>query len=111
MNGIHTARGGTHVDSVLDPLLKRLVEYIKRRIGSADSGTMVREKQIKNHMMVFVNCLIESPSFDSQVFNVFFQNLAALKFPLFVLFMSYFILQLPIHLRQSKEFLTTNIVW
>jgi hypothetical protein len=54
------------VDALLDPLVKRLVEYIKRRIG--DSGTMVREKQIKNHMMVFVNCLVDSPSFDSQVF-------------------------------------------
>jgi DNA topoisomerase-2 len=67
VNGIHTARGGTHVDAFLDPLVKRLTENIKRRIGSADSGTMVREKQVKNHMMVFVNCLVENPSFDSQV--------------------------------------------
>jgi DNA topoisomerase II len=44
------------------------VEEIARRVnkrGKANSSA-VANFQIKNHLKVFVNCLIENPAFDSQ---------------------------------------------
>ncbi|KAG1705836.1 DNA topoisomerase 2-beta [Nymphon striatum] len=48
VNGIATTKGGRHVDHIVDQLVVEIAE------------------KIKNHMWVFVNCLIENPMFDSQ---------------------------------------------
>jgi DNA topoisomerase-2 len=41
-----------------------LIETIKKKIGK--DGVSIKPFQVKNHMWVFVNALIENPAFDSQ---------------------------------------------
>nr|XP_018912664.1 PREDICTED: DNA topoisomerase 2 isoform X1 [Bemisia tabaci] len=61
-NSIATTKGGRHVDHVTDVICKQLMEVIKKK----SKGTAVKPHQVKNHMWVFVNCLIVNPTFDSQ---------------------------------------------
>lgn len=48
---------------VVDPLVNKLSEVIQKK---NKGGVTVKPFQIKNHLWVFINCLIENPSFDSQ---------------------------------------------
>ncbi|KAJ3202300.1 DNA topoisomerase 2, partial [Dinochytrium kinnereticum] len=64
VNSICTSRGGTHVNHVADQIVSQLVEAAKKK---DKKGTMSIKPHIaKSHMAVFVNCLIENPSFDTQ---------------------------------------------
>lgn len=63
VNSIATTKGGRHIDHVTDLLVKNLTEALKKR---NKSGVQIKPFQIKNHMWVFVNCLIVNPTFDSQ---------------------------------------------
>ncbi|XP_019618193.1 PREDICTED: DNA topoisomerase 2-alpha-like isoform X4 [Branchiostoma belcheri] len=63
VNSIATTKGGRHVDYVVDKLTDKLIEVVKKK---NKSGIQVKPFQVKNHLWVFVNCLIENPSFDSQ---------------------------------------------
>ena len=56
-------QGGKHVDHVVDPLVAKIAESVKKK---NKGGMELRPFQIKSHMWVFVNCLIENPAFDSQ---------------------------------------------
>ncbi|GAA55912.1 DNA topoisomerase II [Clonorchis sinensis] len=64
VNGIATTKGGKHVDYIADQLNNKLIEIVKKKSGK--SGVQIKPFQIKNHMWLFVNCLIENPTFDSQ---------------------------------------------
>ncbi len=48
---------------VVDPLVTKLSEVIQKK---NKGGVVVKPFQIKNHLWVFINCLIENPAFDSQ---------------------------------------------
>ncbi len=61
-NSICTTKGGTHVNLIADQIAKNLVDGI----GKKNKGAAVKTTQIKNHMWIFVNALIENPTFDSQ---------------------------------------------
>jgi DNA topoisomerase-2 len=61
-NSICTSKGGTHVNAVAEQICHKLVESIQKK----NKGAPVKPFQIKNHMWLFVNCLIENPAFDSQ---------------------------------------------
>ena len=56
VNGIATPKGGTHVDYVVDMVVKMLGE----------STNQVLAEQTKNHMWIFLSCHIDNPTFDSQ---------------------------------------------
>jgi DNA topoisomerase II len=62
VNSIATTKGGTHVEHVAQQIIAKLVEEVKKRNKAAP----VKPHQIKQHLWVFVNCLIENPTFDSQ---------------------------------------------
>ena len=62
VNSINTMRGGQHVSYVTDQLTKKLLKTIKTK----HKGLNIKAHHIKNHLWVFVNCLIENPAFDSQ---------------------------------------------
>jgi DNA topoisomerase II len=64
VNSIATTKGGRHVDYVTDQITSKLSEMVKKK--SAKSSIQVKPFQIRNHLWVFVNCLIENPTFDSQ---------------------------------------------
>lgn len=63
VNSIATTKGGRHVDHVTDLVVAKLAETIKKK---NKAGVNVKPFQLKNHLWVFVNCLIENPAFDSQ---------------------------------------------
>ncbi|XP_014218096.1 DNA topoisomerase 2 isoform X3 [Copidosoma floridanum] len=63
VNSIATTKGGRHVDHVVDLIVKQLIETLKKK---NKAGLQIKPFQIKNHLWVFVNCLINNPTFDSQ---------------------------------------------
>jgi len=63
VNSIATTKGGRHTDYVTDMIVKNLIENLKKK---NKSGITIKPFQVKNHMWVFVNCLIVNPTFDSQ---------------------------------------------
>ncbi|KAM9987338.1 hypothetical protein ACTFIZ_005365 [Dictyostelium cf. discoideum] len=63
VNSICTVKGGTHVTHALSNIVTAIQEQVnKKNKGSTD----IKPAFIKNHLSVFVNCLIENPHFDSQ---------------------------------------------
>ncbi|KAK8864520.1 hypothetical protein IAR55_001770 [Kwoniella newhampshirensis] len=61
-NSIATTKGGTHVDMIATQLANKLMDQIKKKNKAAP----VKPFQVKNHMWIFVNALVENPAFDSQ---------------------------------------------
>ncbi|KAI0641129.1 type II DNA topoisomerase [Trametes meyenii] len=61
-NSISTSKGGTHVTYMADQIAKALITSISKK----NKAATVKPAQIKNHMWIFVNALIENPTFDSQ---------------------------------------------
>lgn len=83
-------QGGRHVDYVVDQVVGKLIEVVKKKnkagvsVKPFQASNFMQKywkkwmwefcwvnwflcfKQVKNHIWVFVNCLIENPSFDSQ---------------------------------------------
>ncbi|KAI7856115.1 DNA topoisomerase [Circinella umbellata] len=62
VNSICTAKGGNHVNHVVDQIVKGIQPEVQKKCGSKN----VKPFTIKNHIAVFINCLIENPTFDSQ---------------------------------------------
>merc|ERR1719463_807306 len=63
VNSINTIKGGTHVTHVSDQLVEAILKVVK---GKNRGGIDIKPAHVKNHLWVFVNCLIENPAFDSQ---------------------------------------------
>ncbi|XP_075262608.1 DNA topoisomerase 2-alpha-like isoform X2 [Convolutriloba macropyga] len=63
VNSIATTKGGTHVNAVVDQLVEKLIAQVNKK--NKDKQT-VKPFQVKNQMWVFINCLVENPTFDSQ---------------------------------------------
>mgnify|MGYP003967161647 CR=1 FL=1 len=61
VNGINTGKGGKHVDYISNQICKKMIEYIKKK-----KKITVKPTTIKEQLIVFVNCMIENPAFDSQ---------------------------------------------
>ena len=61
VNGIYTSKGGKHVEYIVNQIVKKLTTYIKEK-----KQIDVKPASIKEQLMIFVNCTIENPSFDSQ---------------------------------------------
>jgi DNA topoisomerase II len=63
VNSIATTKGGRHVEYVSDMIVKQVMETIKKK---NKGGINIKPFQVKNHMWVFINCLVTNPTFDSQ---------------------------------------------
>ena len=61
VNGISTGKGGKHVEYILNQITKKMIAYIQRRKKITVKGVTIKEQ-----LLLFVNCMIENPSFDSQ---------------------------------------------
>ncbi|TKR77495.1 hypothetical protein L596_018459 [Steinernema carpocapsae] len=61
VNNISTLKGGRHVDYVVD----QIVDVVKQLLEE-NYKAKVRPYQIKSRLFLFLNCLIENPTFDSQ---------------------------------------------
>lgn len=62
VNSICTHKGGTHANHVADQLINAISGQIQKKHKKID----VKPNQIKQHLWIFVNSLIENPAFDSQ---------------------------------------------
>ncbi|KAJ9667630.1 DNA topoisomerase 2 [Coniosporium apollinis] len=63
VNSIATTSGGTHVNYIADQIVDKLMAKIKKM---NKKGIALKPNQIKNHIFLFVNCLIVNPAFNSQ---------------------------------------------
>ena len=61
VNGINTLRGGSHVNYILNMLIKYIITYFKQK-----KKIKIKPSYVKNYICLFINCVIENPSFDSQ---------------------------------------------
>ena len=62
MNSIATIKGGTHVDYVTSQITNYIVGIVNKKNKTAN----VKAHNVKSHLWVFVNSLIDNPAFDSQ---------------------------------------------
>ncbi|KAI9804716.1 MAG: DNA topoisomerase 2 [Sarcosagium campestre] len=63
VNSIATTAGGTHVNYIGDQIIDKLMDIVKRK---NKRGATLKPAQIRNHIFLFVNCLITNPAFTSQ---------------------------------------------
>jgi len=63
VNSICTSSGGTHVTYIVDQITNKLQETIKKKHKELKD---IKPFQIKNHLSIFLNTLIENPAFSSQ---------------------------------------------
>ena len=61
VNGIHTKKGGKHIEYIMNQIVKKMVAYIDKK-----KKIKVKPITIKEQLMLFLNCVIENPAFDSQ---------------------------------------------
>jgi len=73
VNGIYTAKGGKHVEYILNQITKKMVEYIEKK-----KKVEVKPNSIKEQIILFLRCDIENPAFDSQTKD--FMNTPSSKF-------------------------------
>ncbi|CAD8156514.1 unnamed protein product [Paramecium pentaurelia] len=64
VNSIFTSKGGTHVTHVTDKLIQEIQNEMKS--NKKYKHLEVQKYQIKQSLWIFVNCLINNPTFDSQ---------------------------------------------
>ncbi|KAK4770618.1 hypothetical protein SAY87_031150 [Trapa incisa] len=62
VNSIATIKGGTHVDCVTN----QIANYVMNVVNKKNKTANLKAHNVKNHLWVFVNSLIDNPAFDSQ---------------------------------------------
>lgn len=62
VNGISTHIGGTHVNYIINQIVKLFGEKIEK----SNKNTSIKQSMIKNHLFLFLNCKIPNPSFETQ---------------------------------------------
>jgi len=73
VNGIHTAKGGKHVEYILNQITRKVIAFIEKKKKVA-----VNPNSIKEQLILFIRCDIENPAFDSQTKD--FMNTPSSKF-------------------------------
>lgn len=73
VNGIHTSKGGKHVEYIMGQITKKLCELIEKK-----KKVKVNPASIKEQLILFLRCDIENPAFDSQTKD--FMNTPMSKF-------------------------------
>ena len=62
VNGLSTIDGGSHVDHVILPIIKKCTEEIQAK----HKNITVKPQYVKDSLFVFINSIIENPTFSSQ---------------------------------------------
>ena len=62
VNRIATIRGGTHVDYITNQIANHVMAIVNKKNKNAN----MKAHNVKSHLWVFVNVLIDNPAFDSQ---------------------------------------------
>jgi DNA topoisomerase-2 len=61
VNGIHTPKGGKHIDYILGQITRKLIEYIDKK-----KKVRVSPSAIKEQLVLFLRCDLENPTFQGQ---------------------------------------------
>ena len=67
VNGIWTMFGGTHVQNILNQIVKKLEAFIKK---GKNKDLNIKSQYIKDHLWLFVKSTIVNPSFASQTKDI-----------------------------------------
>jgi len=70
VNSICTTNGGTHVNQICDQIVEKLLPQLNKKV----KDLVIKPFQIKAHFQIFINCLIENPSFTSQTKDTLTSN-------------------------------------
>lgn len=62
VNNIATTSGGTHVNYIADQICDALAKELNRK----KKGHALKPSNFRNHIFIFINCLIDNPAFTSQ---------------------------------------------
>lgn len=65
VNGMDTVRGGTHVNAIVQQVTKKISEQIAK--DNPELAETATQALVRRHLCIFVNALIENPTFDSQM--------------------------------------------
>lgn len=63
VNGICTYNGGNHVDYIMKNINKKIAEQIQKKF----KDIKIRPQQVNDNLKIFINAVIENPSFTSQI--------------------------------------------
>ncbi|KAJ3428705.1 DNA topoisomerase/gyrase [Anaeramoeba flamelloides] len=63
VNSICTSDGGTHVNYIVNQIIKSIISKIPKR---QTKGITIKGYQIKRYLQIFINSLVDNPTFDSQ---------------------------------------------
>ena len=61
VNGICTSKGGSHVECIAKQICSGIIDFIKKKHKKE-----IKDKVIRRYISLYINCVIENPSFDSQ---------------------------------------------
>lgn len=62
VNSIATTAGGTHVNYIADQICNALLKDLTKKM----KGHSLKANHVRNHIFIFVNCLVDNPAFTSQ---------------------------------------------
>ncbi|KAH6607636.1 dna topoisomerase ii [Trichoderma cornu-damae] len=62
VNSIATTSGGTHVNYIAD----QITAYLLKAVTKRRKGHGLKQAHLRNHIFIFVNCLVDNPAFTSQ---------------------------------------------
>ncbi|PKS09790.1 hypothetical protein jhhlp_004411 [Lomentospora prolificans] len=62
VNSIATTSGGTHVNYITDQITNYLLSHLNKK----SKGHGLKQNHIRNHLFIFITCLIDNPAFTSQ---------------------------------------------
>jgi DNA topoisomerase-2 len=62
VNNIATTSGGTHVNYIAD----QICEALAKELNKKKKGHSLKASHFRNHIFIFINCLIDNPAFNSQ---------------------------------------------
>ncbi|ODA76301.1 hypothetical protein RJ55_08146 [Drechmeria coniospora] len=62
VNSIATTSGGTHVNYIADQVTSSLLKTLNKK----QKGHTLKQNHLRNHIFIFVNCLVNNPAFTSQ---------------------------------------------
>ncbi|RWA14700.1 hypothetical protein EKO27_g468 [Xylaria grammica] len=73
VNSIATTSGGPHVNYIADQICESLLKTLTKK----KKGHTLKANHIRNHIFIFVNCLINNPAFNSQTKELMTTKLSA----------------------------------
>jgi DNA topoisomerase-2 len=66
VNGVYTKNGGTHVNYILNQIVKEYTIFLHKKYKEELGSAQVKPQYIKEHIWLFLRSTISNPAFDSQ---------------------------------------------